>query len=89
MSARAAAQLELKGFTEVYQYARGKADWIELLMWAVFVTAGLRWALLNQEQRCQRCLRMLSQPTRVGIPSRNFLEWSGTELRGCERIDSK
>lgn len=28
MSARAAAQLELKGFTEVYQYARGKADWI-------------------------------------------------------------
>jgi hypothetical protein len=58
----------------------GKADWLELLMWAVFVTAGLRWALLDQEQRCQRCLRMLSQPTRVGIPSRNFLEWSGTEL---------
>ena len=28
MSARAAAQLELKGFTEVYQYVRGKADWI-------------------------------------------------------------
>jgi hypothetical protein len=28
LSARAAAQLELKGFTEVYQYARGKADWI-------------------------------------------------------------
>ncbi len=28
MSARAAAQLEVKGFTEVYQYPRGKADWI-------------------------------------------------------------
>ncbi len=28
MSARAAAQLELKGFAEVYQYVRGKADWI-------------------------------------------------------------
>jgi hypothetical protein len=28
LSARAAAQLELKGFTEVYQYVRGKADWM-------------------------------------------------------------
>jgi hypothetical protein len=28
LSARAAAQLELKGFTAVYQYPRGKADWI-------------------------------------------------------------
>jgi len=57
-----------------------RADWLELLMWAVLVTTGLRWALLNQEQRCQRCLRTLSQPIRVGPPSRNFLDWSGTEL---------
>ena len=49
-------------------------------MYAVTVTLGLRWALLNQEQRCQKCLRMLSQPTRVGYASRNFLEWNGTEL---------
>jgi len=62
----------------------GKADWIELLMWVLFMTAGLRWALLNQEQRCQKCLRMLSQPTRVGPPSRNFLDWSGTELACAE-----
>jgi hypothetical protein len=55
-------------------------DWIELLTSAAVVTASLRWALLNQEQRCQRCLRMLGQPTRVGRPSRNFLDWSGTEL---------
>jgi hypothetical protein len=58
----------------------GRADWIELLLWAVLVTASLRWALLNQEQRCQKCLRMLSQPTRVGMSSRNFLDWSGMEL---------
>jgi hypothetical protein len=56
------------------------ADWVELLMSALVVTVGMRWALLNQEQRCQKCLRMLSQPTRVGPPSRNFLDWNGTEL---------
>ena len=56
------------------------SDWFELAMYAVTVTLGLRWALLNQEQRCQKCLRMLSQPTRVGYASRNFLEWNGTEL---------
>ena len=56
------------------------SDWVELALYALVVTAGMRWALLNQEQRCQRCLRMLSQPTRVGNPSHNFLEWSGTEL---------
>jgi hypothetical protein len=56
------------------------SDWVELGLYALAVTVGLRWALLNQEQRCQKCLRMLSQPTRVGNPSHNFLEWSGTEL---------
>jgi len=56
------------------------ADWGELFFSSLVVTAGMRWALMNQEQRCQKCLRLLSEPTRVGIPSRNFLEWSGTEL---------
>ncbi|HEX4320053.1 MAG TPA: hypothetical protein VHZ52_04070 [Acidobacteriaceae bacterium] len=56
------------------------ADWVELLLASVLVTVGLRWALLNQEQRCQKCLRMMGQPTRVGPPSRNFLEWNGMEL---------
>jgi len=56
------------------------SDWFELGLYALVVTVGMRWALLNQEQRCQKCLRMLSQPTRVGNPSHNFLEWSGTEL---------
>jgi hypothetical protein len=56
------------------------ADWLELAVSAVVVSAGLRWALLNQEQRCKRCLRLLSEPTRVGLASRNFLDWNGTEL---------
>ena len=56
------------------------ACWVELISSAVVVTASLRWALLNQEHRCQRCLRILREPTRVGMASRNFLDWSGTEL---------
>ena len=55
------------------------SDWFELALYAITVTCGMRWALLNQEQRCQKCLRMLSQPTRVGPASRNFLDWSGME----------
>jgi hypothetical protein len=56
------------------------ADWFELIAAAVLVSFGLRWAMLNQERRCQRCLRLLRPPTRVGPPSHNFLEWSGTAL---------
>lgn len=56
----------------------------EVLLDAVTITASLRHILLNQEQRCQRCLRTLSQPTRVGVQSRNFLSWSGTELACAE-----
>ena len=55
------------------------SDWFELALYALTVTAGMRWALLDQEGRCQRCLRVLSQPMRVGPPSWNFLEWSGME----------
>ena len=55
-------------------------DWAELLMYALMVTVGMRWALLNQERRCHKCLRVMGQPTRVGPPSRNFLHWSGMEL---------
>ena len=56
------------------------ADWVELLATALGVILSLRWALLNQERRCQHCLRMLSEPTRVGFASRNFLDWNGMEL---------
>jgi hypothetical protein len=41
---------------------------------------GLRWVLRDQRQRCPMCLRRLTNPARVGQPSRNFLAWNGTEL---------
>jgi hypothetical protein len=40
----------------------------------------LRWALQDQRRRCPVCLRLLSNPARVGQASHNFLAWNGTEL---------
>ncbi len=39
-----------------------------------------RWTLRDQRRRCPVCLRVLTNPARVGQPSRNFLGWNGTEL---------
>ena len=41
---------------------------------------GFRWILQDQRKRCPVCLRVLSNPARVGESSRNFLAWNGTEL---------
>jgi hypothetical protein len=39
-----------------------------------------RWILHDQRRRCPECLRLLSNPARVGQASCNFLNWNGTEL---------
>ncbi|HZZ37538.1 MAG TPA: hypothetical protein VFE06_00305 [Acidobacteriaceae bacterium] len=39
-----------------------------------------RWILHDQRHRCPECLRVLSNPARVGQASCNFLAWNGTEL---------
>lgn len=39
-----------------------------------------RWVLQDQRRRCPECLRLLSNPARVGQASCNFLAWNGTEL---------
>jgi hypothetical protein len=44
----------------------------------------LRWAVIDQRQRCPVCLRLLINPVRVGRPSQTFLEWYGTEFM-CDR----
>ncbi len=43
-------------------------------------TLALRWALIDQRRRCPVCLRLLTNPTRIGGPSQTLLEWYGTEL---------
>ncbi len=54
--------------------------------WAMFLGLffGFRWALMDQRERCPVCLRLLSNPTRIGDPSQSFLGWYGTELL-CSR----
>jgi hypothetical protein len=44
----------------------------------------LRWVLTDQRRRCPVCLRVLTNPVRIGRPSRMFLDWYGTELM-CAR----
>jgi hypothetical protein len=60
------------------------ADLLQLFAFVVFALIGLRWAIRDQEERCKQCLRSLTTPARVGRPSRNLLEWNGTELN-CKR----
>lgn len=39
----------------------------------------LRWVLEDQRQRCPTCLRLLTNPVRIGTASETFLEWYGAE----------
>jgi len=55
------------------------ADLIQVLAFVFFSLLALRWSFFDQEQRCKQCLRLLTTPARVGRPSRNLLEWNGTE----------
>ena len=44
----------------------------------------LRWVITDQQSRCPVCLRLLTQPVRIGAPSKTFLEWYGAEST-CSR----
>jgi hypothetical protein len=58
---------------ETCQYLQGIISFSMLLF-------AFRWALRDQRKRCPVCLRLLTNPARVGQPSRNFLGWNGIEL---------
>jgi hypothetical protein len=58
---------------ETSQYLQGISGFLALLF-------AFRWTLRDQRKRCPVCLRLLTNPARVGQPSRNFLGWNGTEL---------
>jgi len=38
------------------------------------------WSVADQRKRCPVCLRRVTHPAHVGIASRTFLTWNGTEL---------
>jgi hypothetical protein len=56
------------------------AQYIQLALSFFGFLFGFRWILQDQRKRCPVCLRVLSNPARVGQASRNFLAWNGTEL---------
>lgn len=42
--------------------------------------SGFRWVLRDQHRRCPVCLRLLTNPVRIGEASHMLLDWYGTEL---------
>lgn len=52
----------------------------QLVLTFVTALAAFRWMLRDQRHRCPVCLQLLRNPVHVGEPSRNFLDWNGTEL---------
>ncbi len=53
---------------------------LQIPLYVVLSVLALRWSFEDQERRCKHCLRLLRAPARVGRPSHNLLEWSGTAL---------
>ncbi|HEX4032279.1 MAG TPA: ABC transporter permease [Terracidiphilus sp.] len=56
------------------------ADYIQMSSAFALCLGGMRWVLLDQRQRCPVCLRRVAHPAQVGLASRTFLAWNGTEL---------
>jgi hypothetical protein len=56
------------------------SEYAQLLVCFAICLWGARWALLDQRQRCPVCLKRVAHPAQVGLASRTFLAWNGTEL---------
>jgi hypothetical protein len=54
--------------------------YVQLIVCFCTCLFGMRWALLDQRQRCPVCLKRVTHPAQVGLLSRMFLAWNGTEL---------
>jgi hypothetical protein len=70
--------LDLTYFSSI-AYSPG-ASGVQFIVSFFICLFGLRWVVLDQRQRCPVCLRRVTHPARVGIASRTFLAWNGTEL---------
>lgn len=56
------------------------AEFLQFVAGFCLCLFGLRWAIVDQSQRCPVCLRRVTHPAQVGIASCTFLGWNGTEL---------
>jgi hypothetical protein len=59
--------------------AAGPLSLLVQLAYYAFCFLTLRWVLLDQRNRCPVCLRLLTEPVRIGALSQTFLEWYGSE----------
>lgn len=69
-------------YSETIQFSPAAAT-VQFLSTFFLCLFGTSWAILDQRRRCPVCLRCVTHPARVGIASRTFLAWNGTELM-CE-----
>lgn len=60
--------------------SQGTSEGIQIVTSFSLCLFALRWTLRDQRKRCPICLGKLTNPARVGQPSRTFLAWNGTEL---------
>jgi hypothetical protein len=60
-------------------YRPGAAS-LQFLISLAICLFGLLWAVVDQQRRCPVCLKKVVHPARVGLASRTFLAWNGTEL---------
>lgn len=65
------------GWTTGYRPGASGALFFFSLLIGLF---SMRWAILDQQHRCPICLRKVTHPARVGMASRTFLTWNGTEM---------
>jgi hypothetical protein len=56
------------------------AQYMQIVSSFVGLLFALRWVLQDQRRRCPVCLRLLTNPARVGQAAQSFLAWNGTEL---------
>ena len=56
------------------------STYIQLFSCFFICLLGMRWVMADHRQRCPVCLRRVAHPARVGLLSRTFLAWNGTEL---------
>lgn len=56
------------------------SEYVQLISSYLICLFGMRWVLLDQRHRCPVCLRRVTHPVQVGVSSRTFLGWNGTEL---------
>jgi hypothetical protein len=56
------------------------SQYVQLISSFLICLFGMRWVLLDHRFRCPVCMRRVTHPVQVGVGSRTFLGWNGTEL---------